>query len=102
MLSPEQLVVVILGVVGVALQLIFRYAPKVSDWYAKQPNKGLLMLAFVVVTSLVYFLLSCTPYAVLLKISLSCDAPSAFVLLQAVFIIATGQSLAYLYTGKKE
>jgi len=100
-MSPEDLAVLILGIVGVVLQVVFRYLPKLSDWYAAQENKGLLMLAFVIATGGIYFGLSCSPFAADFGIAISCDQPGAFALLKAIFIIASGQSLAYLYTGKK-
>ena len=100
-MSPEQLATVILAIAGVVLQLVFRYAPKASEWYAAQADKGILMLGFVVVVGLVYFGLSCTPFAAELGIGLSCNTSSVFSLFKAIFVIAGGQSLAYLYTGKK-
>ena len=100
-MSPEQLATVILAIAGVVLQLIIRYAPKLSEWYAAQADKGILMLGFVVVVGFVYFGLSCTPFAEELGIVLSCSTSSLFGVLKAIFVIAGGQSLAYLYTGKK-
>ena len=97
----EQIATILLGIVGVLLQLIFKYAPKISDWYQSQPEKGVVMLGFVILTALVYFGLSCTPYAADLGIVLSCNDQGVIELVKAVFFIASGQSLTYLYTRGK-
>lgn len=97
-MTPENLAVVILGVVGVVLQLIFKYAPQVKQWYEAQANKGPIMLGFIVLASAGYFGLACSPYGAELGISLSCDQFGVFALLKALFIMATGNQLAYLYT----
>jgi hypothetical protein len=98
--TPQELVTIILGILGVLLQLAFQYLPKFSDWYQNQPNKGTLALAFSVGIGAVYFGLSCTPFAAQLKIALSCTQDGIFVLLNAVFIIATTQQLTYLFHKK--
>lgn len=97
-MSPENLANIILGVLGVVLQLVFRYVPKVQVWYSGQANKGLWMLIFVALTGAAYFGLSCTPYAAELGVSLSCDQASLFTLLRALFIMASSNQLTYLYT----
>lgn len=97
-MTPEQLVTIILGILGVLLQLALKYAPKLSDWYQNSPNKGLLALAFSVGIGAVYFGLSCTPYAAQLKIALACTQNGVFTLLNAIFIIATTQQVTYLVT----
>lgn len=97
-MTADQLVLVILGVFGVLLQLALKYAPKVSVWYQSHPGKGLVALLASVIIGAVYFALSCTPYAVDLKIALSCDKSGIFTFLQAVYIIATTQQVTYLIT----
>jgi hypothetical protein len=97
-MTPEQLSVLILAIVGAALQLIFRYFPAAANWYQAQANKGPLMLAFVAVTGGILFALSCTPYAAQFGISLACETATIFTLLKAIFIVATSQQLVYLYT----
>jgi hypothetical protein len=97
-LGPAQVAEILLGLVGMALQLIFRYAPKASDWYQAQTNKGLWMLLFVVIAGAVYFGLSCTPLAGEFGIGVSCTVPDLFVVLKALFVLAASQSLTYLYT----
>ena len=99
-MSPEQLSTVILGLVGVILQLIFKYVPKVKDWYEAQSNKGLIMLAFVAATSAIYFGLGCTSLAAMLGIQITCDIAGAFAMLQALFSIASTQQLTYLFTRR--
>jgi len=97
----EQTATILLGIVGVLLQLAFKYAPKVSAWYQAQSNKGAVMLGFVVLTAALYFGVSCTPYAATFHISLACSDQGVIELLKAVFYIASGQSLTYLYTRGK-
>ena len=99
-MSAEQLVSVILGVLGVGLQLAFQYGGGFADWYQNHPKKGLLALAFSVGVGLAYFGLSCTPYAADFKIALSCDKAGVFTLLNAIFIVATSQQVAYLVMRK--
>jgi hypothetical protein len=97
-LAPDELATLLLGFVGIALQLVFRYVPKVSDWYQALENKGLWMLGFVVLSGVIYFGLSCTPLAGDLGIQLSCTLPDAYLVLKAIFIVAMSQSLTFLYT----
>ena len=97
-MTPEQLSVLILAIVGAVLQLVFKYWPTAADWYQAQANKGPLMLAFVTVTGAVLFGLSCTPYAAQFGIGLACETNTIFTLLKAIFILATSQQLTYLYT----
>lgn len=99
-MTPEQLVTVILGILGVLLQLAFLYAGKFAAWYQNSPNKGLLALAFSIVIGLAYFGLSCTPFVADLKISLTCTQAGAFTLLRAIYIIAVTQTAAYLVLPK--
>jgi len=96
-MTPEQLVTVILGSVGVALQIAFMYLPKFKDWYQNHPQKGLVALAFNVGFGAVYFAFACVPFlADLLKIGLTCDVSGAWVFVQAVFLMLTSQQLTYL------
>ena len=97
-MTSEQLVTVILALVGTVLQLTLKYAPKVSDWYRGLANKGLAALLLSAVVGLVYFGLSCTPYAAQFNIALVCNQTGVFTLLQAIFTIAISQQLTYLYT----
>lgn len=89
---------VILGIVGVALSLVFSYVPVAREWLEKQDNKGLIMLALVLFVSACYFALSCSPFASDLGINLQCDRSGFFDLLQAIFVIASGNQLAFLYS----
>jgi hypothetical protein len=100
-MSAEQLVTVILGILGVLLQLALKYAPKVSQWYENHEQKGLVALGLAVLIGAAYFGLSCTPYAAQFKVALACSQDGAFTLLNAIFIIATSQQLTYLVTRSK-
>lgn len=95
--TPEQLVTIILGILGVLLQLAFQYLPNFSTWYQNHANKGTLALAFSAGIGAAYFGLSCTSYAADLKIALSCNQDGIFTLLNAIFIVATTQQLTYLF-----
>jgi hypothetical protein len=99
-MTPEQLVTVILGILGILLQLALQYWPAVHDWYQNSPQKGLLALGLSAVIGAVYFALSCTPFAADFKIALSCDKAGVFTLLNAIFVIATTQQLTYLVNRK--
>lgn len=100
--TPEQLVTIILGILGVLLQLAMMYLPTFSNWYQNHPNKGTLALALSAVIGAAYFGLSCTPYAAQLKIALACTQDGVFTLLNAIFIIATTQQLTYLYSRNRQ
>ena len=97
-ISPAELSVIILAIAGVVLQLSVKFFPWVPTWYERQTNKGLVMLALVVATGLLYLGAACTPFALQLGVKLTCDASAPVTLIQAIVIIAMGQSLAYLYT----
>lgn len=99
-MTAEQLVTVILSILGVLLQLALKYAPGLSTWYSNHPQKGLVALIASALIGVIYFGLSCTPFAVQLKIALSCTQESAFTLLYAIYIIAMAQQGTYLYTRK--
>lgn len=99
--TPEQLVTIILGILGVLLQLAMMYLQTFSNWYQNHPNKGTLALAFSAGIGAAYFGLSCTPYAAQFKIALACTQDGVFTLLHAIFIIATTQQLTYLYSRKR-
>lgn len=97
-ISPEDLSAVILGIVGVLLQLAVMYVPRFDTWYQGLPNKGLAMLAMVIVVGGIYYGLACTPLAVMLNIALACTVPDLFTLLRAIFIIAMTQVATYNYS----
>ena len=98
-MTTEELVTVILAVLGVLIQLAIMYVPAVYKWYDESPNKGLLTLGIDAVIGAVYFGLGCVPLlAEWLKILLSCDVAGVFTLLQAIFMIALSQQLTYNFT----
>ena len=99
-MTPEQLSQVILGGVGVALQLVFKYFPGVSPWFDGLKNKALVALGFDAAFGVAYFGLACSSLAAQLNIQLSCDLPGLFVLANAIFLIAVAQQTAYLFTRK--
>jgi len=97
-MTAENLSQLLLGIVGVGIQLAFMYVPKLKDWYERQTNKGLIMLGVTFGVTLIYFGLSCTSLAVLLGIVLTCNIEGAYLALQAFFLIAVSQQMTYLYT----
>jgi len=99
-MTPDQLVIVILAILGALLQLALMYAPKFSDWYQNSPNKGLLALAFSAVIGAIYFAISCSPFAADFKIVLSCSKDGFFTLAHAIYIIAITQQAAFLILPK--
>jgi hypothetical protein len=94
----ESLSGVLLGVVGIVLSLVFSYIPAARAWLDSFANKGAVMLGLVVLVALAYFGLACSPYAGEFNITLACSQSGVFDLLRALFIIASGNQLAYLYT----
>lgn len=100
-MSPIDISNVLLFVLGVLLSLAFTYIPEAKAWYGGLAHQGLAMLGMVVLISLAYFGLSCTPFAVQLHIAITCELSSAFNLLQAIVIIATGNQLTYLLAPSK-
>jgi len=97
-MAPTELSTTILAIVGIALQLIFKYIPATADWYQNHANKGALMLGMVALTGGAYYALACSPFAAQLGIAIACDQASVFTLLKAIFIVASSQQLAYLFT----
>lgn len=98
-MEPNELTAVILGIIGILSQLIMKYAPKISDWYLKQSEKGLIMLGVILVVSAGYFAVSCVPdLAVPLHVSLSCNKSDLVELLKVVFYIASSNQLTFLLT----
>jgi len=93
---------VILGIVGALLSLVFTYFPPAKAWFDAQVNKGLVMLALVVVVSAVYFGLGCSPLAADLNITVACNQAGIIGLLKTIFLIASGSQLTYLFTPKAQ
>jgi hypothetical protein len=98
--SPEELVTIILAILGILLQLAFRYGGKFSDWYQAHNNKGVLALAFSALIGVVYYGLSCTPYASQFNIALVCDQSGLFTTLHAIYLIALTQTAAFVILPK--
>ena len=99
-MSPIDISNVLLFVLGVLLSLVFTYVPEAKAWFQGLPHQGLAMLGMVVLIGALYFGLSCTPFAVYLHITITCEASSVFSLLEAIVIIATGNQLTYLLAPK--
>jgi len=96
----NQLSLVLLAIVGVVLQLLFRYFPKLAPWYEAQTNKALIMVGVVFVVSLIYFGLACTALAIRLGIQVACSTDGAIDLAAAFVLILISQQTTYLLTRK--
>jgi len=95
-MTPEELVTVILAIVGVGIQLAVMYIPGFNQWFDNLPNKGLAMLAFDFAAGVLYFAAGCVPaLAEWLKVLLSCDVAGAFTMINAFFLIALSQQVSY-------
>jgi len=90
--------IVILGIVGAVISLVFTYFPAARVWLDGFQAKGLVILGVVVAVSLAYFGLACTSLAVDLGIALACSKAGAIELLKAVYIIASTNQVTYLLT----
>ena len=100
-MSPEQLASVILAAVGVVLSLAFKYIPSLKTWFDGFSHQGLVMLGMCTVVAGLYFVAACIPYLAFLNVPLSCDKAGGFGILQALFIVATGNQLAFLLAPEK-
>ena len=94
----NELSIIILAIVGAAIQMVFKYFPKLNTWYEAQSNKALIMVAVIAVVSLAYFGLSCTALAVTLGIVLACSTQGALQLAAAFVYILVSQQTTYLLT----
>ena len=90
---------ILLGLAGTVLSAIFKYWPAAEQWYNKQANKGLLMLAFVFVLSGLYFGASCLPLD--LGVTAVCSEEGALEVVKAFVVILVGNQLAYLTLPNK-
>lgn len=95
--TPDQLATVLLGIYGAILSLAFMYVPELRSWYESLPHQGVVMLGMILAVAAVYYGLSCTSFAAQLHILVKCDSTSIFDLLKAVFILAVGNQLTYLF-----
>lgn len=94
----SDLATLFLGILGAGFSLLFTYQPKARAWLMSFENKGLVMVGILSAVAIVYFGLSCTPFAGDLNISLPCTKDSAFDVLKAVYYLAVGNQLTFLLT----
>lgn len=99
-MTPEQLQTIILGIFGVALQLLFLYGGKFAAWYQNHSNKGMLAVAFSTLIGAIYFALACSPVAAQFNISLSCSPDGGFALIKAIYLIAITQTATFVVLPK--
>ena len=93
---------IILSIVGAGVQVFIKFFPSFSEWYANQKYKAWIAIGIVLLVSLGYFGLSCTPLADTLGIAVSCDQGGAIEVLGAFLAILAGQQFTYvLFGGKK-
>jgi len=100
--TPEQLVTIILGILGVLIQLALLYVKPLHDWYQNHTNKGLIALGISAGIGAIYFGLSCTPFGADLNIALACTKADAFTLVRAIYMIAITQQTAFLILPKSK
>lgn len=76
------MLIVISGVAGVVLSLLFEYIPGFHQWYNALSNewKKLIMLGVVTATSLGIFGLSCIDSSLVLQTGITCDSHGAWAL----------------------
>ena len=89
----------LMGFVGVILSALFKYVPKLEQWYSAQANKGLLMLAFVFVVAGGYFGLSCLPFDI--GVQVQCTQAGAVEMVKAFIAILVGNQIAFLMSPNK-
>lgn len=93
------LTAILLALSGSILALVFRFYPPANTWFSTLPNKGLVMLGFVIGLAGLYFGAGCVPaLASYLHIAVSCDQKGALDLVSAIWAIASGNQLTYLFT----
>lgn len=90
-----------LSTAGVVLSLAFTYIPGLKTWYEKLSGyKALIMVALVLVVSLVYFGLGCTPFGVRIGIEIPCDVDGAITVALAFVRVLVANQTAYLLTKR--
>lgn len=95
--TADELAKILLGIYGAIISLVFLYYPEARTWFMSLPHQGIVMLGILGAITLVYFGLSCTPFAAQLHIAVSCSSSSVFDLLQAFYFLAIGNQLTYLF-----
>jgi len=97
----NELSIVILAIVGMVLQLAFKYFPKLAPWYEAQSNKALIMVGVVLLVSLAYFGLGCVALlAGRLGIQVACNVEGLIDIASAFVLILISQQTTYLLTRK--
>lgn len=91
----------LLAVTGVVISLLFSYFPGLKTWYENQSGKkALIMLGAILVVSLAYFGLACTPLALKIGIMVACTTDGALTVALAFVKIVIGNQATYLLTKK--
>ena len=92
----NELSLVLLALVGVVIQAVFKYFPKISVWYdAQEGKKKVIMILAVAAVSLVYFGLGCTQFAGQLGIQVACSVTGFLDLGTAFVVILVSQQATY-------
>jgi len=90
----------LLATAGIVISLLFSYFPGLKTWYEAQDKKALIMLGVILVVSLAYFGLACTPLAAKIGISVACSTDGALIVALAFVKIVIGNQATYLLTKK--
>jgi hypothetical protein len=101
-ISPEELSVLITGIVGLILSAAFKYVPSWRTWYEGLAHQGVVMLGLVSVVGAAYFYLACTPWASQLGIVIACEDSNWFLLVRTIGYMVVGNQAGYLMLPNKE
>lgn len=94
------LATILLTIFGAAVSLAFRMIPKLADWYEKQHGKkAIIMIAFLLLISALYFGLGCTPMAGQLGITTACSWDGATTIIMAFITLLGSNQVAYILAG---
>lgn len=99
----NKLALIILAIVGMVIQLLFKFLPALAPWYEKQSQKALIMVGFILVVSLAYFGLGCVSFlAEKLGIQVACTLDGSIDLTIAFVWILMSQQVTYVLTRKTQ
>jgi hypothetical protein len=91
----------LLAITGIVISLLFSYFPGLKTWYENQSGKkALIMLGAILVVSLGYFGLACTPLAAKIGIGVACTTDGALIVALAFVKIVIANQATYLLAKK--
>lgn len=98
--NDQYLVSVILGGAGAVLSALFRYFPKLREWFAglSSTKKKLIMIGLSALVTVVVFGAACAQ----VWTGTTCDQQGAIKMVSAFFMVLIGNQLAYLTLPEPE